>query len=176
MTERMLTCPRCGAKSPVTAGQCTECGLKMATKRRREVLGPDAPPARFLQGRARKARSQRGTPARPQRGSITPVAASEAERRFGVDGDLTPTRKPKEGAAVAASGKTSFYSLDSIKPMDGLETFTGESAEGEEVRRDANGRPVDAPKGGEVEVGTAAMADGSQRQPARPAGNHRRLA
>ncbi|HPQ70197.1 MAG TPA: hypothetical protein PKW95_13805 [bacterium] len=126
----------------------------MATKRRREVLGPDAPPARFLQGRARKARSQRGTPARPQRGSITPVAASEAERRFGVDGDLTPTRKPKEGAAVAASGKTSFYSLDSIKPMDGLETFTGESAEGEEVRRDANGRPVDAPKGGEVEVGT----------------------
>jgi len=126
----------------------------MAIKRRREVLGPEAPPVRFLQGRARKARSQRGTPARPQHGPVAPVAASEAERRFGVDGDLTPTRKPKEGATVAASGKTSFYSLDSIKAMDGLETFTGESVHEEEVRRDANGRPVEAPKGGKVEVGT----------------------
>lgn len=151
MTERMLTCPRCGTKSPVSTGQCANCGLKMLTKRRREVLGPDAPPARFLQGRARKVRAQR---AKPTRATRSPSATGETERHFG-GGDLAPARRPKEGMApVAASGKTSLYSLDGIRPMSGLETFTGEEIGADEIRRDANGQPIEPPKGGDVEVGS----------------------
>jgi len=150
----MLRCPRCGAKSPASAGKCVSCGLEMYTKRRAEKLGPDAPPARFLTGRARKMR-QRANGSRRRAGDFT--ESNEAGKRFNDD-DLMPKRPAnKEGEMPVASGLTAFYDLGDKKGPVKADQPEQPEPNGE-ITLDGQEKKAqkEPPKGGEVEVGTMA--------------------
>lgn len=108
-----LRCPRCRARSPVSAGKCTACGLPMYTNRLRQRLGPDDPrPPHFLSGRFHRTRKDNAPP-RP-RASREEFAGVNIEAPPSTD--LLPKRHWKEGQAPQASGKTTMYQVGELRP------------------------------------------------------------
>lgn len=113
--ERTVRCPRCRARSPLSAGSCGSCNLPMYTKRLRDRLGPDAPrPSHFLSGRFRRARKENATPrpgTRRPREDFSGVAIEAPPNT-----DLMPKFARREGQAPQATGKTTQYQISDLRP------------------------------------------------------------